>query len=359
MRMLISLGVTAALALVAAKPAAAQYYGQQNLVSDGAVPAAVTNAHLVNAWGLAASPTSPWWISDNGSGNASVYNSGTMAVSAFAVPGAGGAAGVPTGMVFNGGSGFMVPNAAGTLVAARFIIAGEDGTIAAFRAGAIVVVIDNSASGAVYKGLAIDSTSAGQFIYATNFRAARVDVFDSHYAPVHNAGAFVDHDLPAGYAPFGIQTINGTVYVTYALQDAARHDDVAGQGHGYIDAYDTAGHFLHRVASKGQLNSPWGLALAPSTFGAFSDALIVGNFGDGRIFAFDPTRVNSWGEFDKLGPLLSAKGPPLMIDGLWGLAFGNGGTANGPTNTLFFTAGPDGESHGLFGALTVAPSPAD
>ena len=358
MRTLIGLGVMATLALAATRPADAQYYSQDNLVSDGFVPAAITNPNLINSWGLASGPTTPWWISDNNAGTASIYNVATKTVGTFVVPGAGGMPGVPTGMVYNGGNGFMVRNSAGVLVTARFIMAAEDGTIAAFRGGAVVIVVPATGD-TVYKGLAIDSTTAGQFLYATNFRDGTVDVFDTNYAPVHNPGAFVDNDLPAGYAPFGIQTLNGTVYVTYALQDAAKHDDVAGQGHGYIDAYDTAGHFLHRVASKGQLNSPWGLALAPSTFGAFSDALIVGNFGDGRIWAFDPTRVNAKGEFDKLGPLLSAKGPPLTIDGLWGLSFGKGATANGPTDTLFFAAGPDGESHGLFGALTVAPAPAN
>ena len=337
------------------QPAAAQFYTQHNLVSDGFVPADHPDANMVNAWGLVSGPTTPWWIADNGSGRTTLYNVGRGAVQAvFTVPGARGQQGTPTGVVFNGGTGFVVNNGAG-VSPARFIFSAEDGTISAFRGNPIVIVVDNSASGAVYKGLAIASTTTGDFLYATNFHAGTVDVFNSTFHFVPMPGKFTDPNLPAGYAPFGIRNIGGIIYVTYALQDADRHDDVAGEGHGFVNAFDTAGNLLRRVASKGQLNSPWGLALAPGNFGFFSGDLLVGNFGNGRIHAFDPANFNGQGEFQHRGPLHSADGSPIAIDGLWAIAFGSGAPNNGPTNTLFFTAGPDGERHGLFGTLVVAP----
>ncbi len=340
------------------QPAAAQFYTQHNLVSDGAVPADLVDPRLVNAWGLASSPTSPWWIADNGTGLSTLYNVGTGTIPlTVTVPGAMGHQSAPTGLVFNGGTGFVVSNGAGTSPA-RFIFASEDGTISGFRGVPVVLAVDNSASGAVYKGLALASTTTGDFLYATNFHAGTVDVFNSTFQPVTMPpDAFTDPDLPAGYAPFGIRNIDGTLYVTYALQDAAKHDDVAGEGHGFVDAFGTAGHLIRRVASKGQLNSPWGLALAPGDFGFFSGDLLVGNFGNGRIHAFDLANLNGQGEFQHRGPLHSADGSPIAIDGLWAIAFGSGAAANGPTNTLFFTAGPGDEQHGVFGTLVVAPSP--
>ncbi len=338
-----------------AAPAAFRFYQQHNLLSDLAGAADKVDPNLVNAWGLVSGPTTPWWISDNGTGRSTLYSVGTATVPAvFVVPGAGGGQSAPTGMVFNGGTSFVVTNSGGTS-AARFIFSSEDGTISGFRGGPIVIAVDSSASGAVYKGLAIASTATGDFLYATNFHAGTVDVFDSHFNPVHMTGAFADPDLPAGYAPFGIQNIGGTIYVTYALQDADQHDDVPGEGHGFVNAFDTGGNLIRRVASKGELNSPWGLALAPADFGTFSNDLLVGNFGNGRVHAFDPGSLEGNGEFQHRGPLHSAAGPPIAIDGLWALGFGKGAANNGPTNTLFFTAGPDGEQHGLFGMLVLAP----
>ena len=170
-------------------------------------------------------------------------------------------------------------------------------------------------------------------------------------------GNFTDPTLPPGFAPFGIQNIGGTLYVTYALQDEDKEDDVAGPGNGFVDAYDTSGNFILRVASAGELNSPWGLALAPADFGRFSGDLLVGNFGDGRIHAFDPANLTLAGEFEAVGLLHSAAGPPIQIDGLWALQFGHGSSANGPTTTLFFTAGPGDEEHGLFGSIVSVPPP--
>jgi uncharacterized protein (TIGR03118 family) len=331
----------------------ARFYAQHNMVSDGAVPADHVDAALVNAWGLVASATSPWWVSDNGTDSSTLYNGNTGATLALRV----GVAGAPTGVVFNGGSSFVVMNGTAS-GAARFIFATEGGTIAGWNPGVAprqaVVAVDSSASGAVYKGLAIAATAAGDRLYATNFHAGTVDVFDAAFHSV--PGGFSDPVLPPGYAPFGIRNLGGTIYVTYALQDADAHDDVAGVGHGFVDAFDTEGHLLRRVASRGRLNSPWGLALAPSDFGEFSGDLLVGNFGDGHINAFDLGSLEGTGELRPLGQLHAAGGQPLAIDGLWAIAFGNGAAA-GPTNALFFTAGPFGEQHGLFGNIIAAAVP--
>jgi len=337
----------------AAARAAAPFYQQHNLVSDGAVPADLVDAALVNAWGLVASATSPWWVADNGTGLSTLYNGNTGAKVSLtvSVPGA------PTGIVFNGDPGFVVTS--GTKSGpARFIFASEDGTISgwnpAVAATLAVVAVDNSAGGAVYKGLAIASTASGDRLDAANFRAATVDVFDASFHSV--PGGFADPDLPPGYAPFGIRNLGGTIYVTYALQDADKKDDVAGEGHGFVNAFDTDGNLLGRVASGGRLNSPWGLALAPADFGAFSGDLLVGNFGDGHINAFDPHRFRGNGERQPRGQLHAADGRPIAIDGLWAIAFGNGAAA-GPTSVLFFTAGPFDEQHGLLGKLVVTSPP--
>jgi len=341
-----------------------QFYAQHNLLSDVPGLADLTDPNLVNAWGLDSGDTSPWWIADNGTGKTTLYNvAGGNVVTTFTVPGAGGTQGNPTGLVFNGGAGFVVNNGAGTS-AARFIFSSEDGTISAFRGNPIVTVVPNAnapAHGAIYKGLAIDSRTAGQHLYATDFHNGKVDVFDTSFHLVMLSGNFTDPNLPSGFAPFGIQTIGDTLYVTYALQDADAEDEVAGPGNGFVDAYDLNGNLIRRVASAGELNAPWGLALAPpSGFGRFSGDLLVGNFGDGRIHAFDPTTLTSNGEFEAVGLLHSERGRPIEIEGLWALQFGHGTTAvgaNGLTTTLFFTAGPFDEEHGLFGsiALTVPP----
>src|SRR2546426_1080695 len=243
----------------------ARFYAQHNLISDGAVSADHVDAALVNAWGLVASATSPWWVADNGTDSSTLYNGNTGAALALRV----GVAGAPTGVVFNGGSSFAVTN--GTASGpARFIFATEGGTIlgwnpavAGTRAG---VAVDTPAGGAVYRGPAIAATAAGDRLYATNFHAGTVDVFDAAFHPV--PGGFSDAALPSGYAPFGIRNLGGTIYVTYALQNADQHDDVAGIGHGFVDAFDTQGNLLRRVASRGRLNSPWGWLLPRGTSGS-------------------------------------------------------------------------------------------
>jgi uncharacterized protein (TIGR03118 family) len=344
-------------------PGTSQFYAQHNLVSDVDGLADHTDSNVVNAWGLDAGPTTPWWFSDNGKGKTTLYNVSTGSiVTSFTVPGAGGAQGNPTGLVFNGGPGFVINNGAGTS-AARFIFSSEDGTISAFRGNPIITVVPNAnapAHGAIYKGLAIDSRTAATHLYATDFHNGKIDVFDSSFQLITLAGTFTDPNLPAGFAPFGIQNIGGTLYVTYALQDEDAEDDVPGPGNGFVDAYDLSGNLIGRVASAGDLNSPWGLALAPAGFGRFSSDLLVGNFGDGRIHAFDPTTLTPTGEFEAVGLLHSAAGKPIIIDGLWALQFGHGtnsSNANGLTTTLFFTAGPDGEDHGLFGTIVLTEPP--
>ena len=212
-----------------------------------------------------------------------------------------------------------------------------------------IVLADRSAEGAIYKGLAYAQTSSGDRFYATDFHNARVDVFDGNFALVSTPDAFVDPKIPAGWAPFGIQTIGSRVFVTYALQDEEAQDEVAGQGLGFVDVYDTGGALLARVAQHGQLNAPWGLAMAPDNFGRFSGDLLVGNFGDGEINAYEELPN---GQFAHRGELRDETGKSIFIDGLWALQFGHGAPNNGPTNTLFFTAGPNDESDGLFGSIT-------
>jgi uncharacterized protein (TIGR03118 family) len=213
-----------------------------------------------------------------------------------------------------------------------------------------VTVVSNAS--AVYKGLALAANGQGHFLYAANFSQANVDVFDSSFSAVTLAGTFDDPQLPPGFAPFGIQNINGDLYVTYAKQDEEKKDDVPGPGLGFVNVFDANGHLLHRVTSRGPLNAPWGLALAPAGFGRFSNRLLVGNFGNGRINAFDVAT----GRF--VGQLRGTDGHPLIINGLWGLSFGNG-VLNQPTDVLFFTAGPDDENHGLYGYIKPASTTGD
>jgi uncharacterized protein (TIGR03118 family) len=209
------------------------------------------------------------------------------------------------------------------------------------------VVVNRSGVDAIYKGLALARMGSRHRLYATDFHNARVDVFNGKFNLVTPPGAFVDPRIPSGFAPFGIRNIHGVLFVTYAKQDADREDDVAGQGLGFVDAFDKSGHLLERVATRGQLNSPWGLAKAPASFGPFGGDLLVGNFGDGRINVFQPQPD---GTFELVGPVRTADGKRLVIDGLWALSFGNDAAA-GSKDTLFFTAGPDDETHGLFGTI--------
>jgi uncharacterized protein (TIGR03118 family) len=329
-------------------------YTVTNLVSDGTISAAHTDVNLVNAWGLTATASSPWWVANNGTGTSTLYNCDGVAQFGtpplvVSVPNA------PTGAVANTTSDFVVSSATtGRSGPARFIFATEDGTIRGWNPGVPLpspplsteteVGVDNSAAGSVYKGLAIGSVDGNNFLYANDFVNGKIDVFDKNFQPVEMT--FVDPGLPAGYGPFGIQNIGGHLFVTYAKQSGG-NDEVAGQGLGFVDEFATDGTFMARVATRGQLNAPWGLAMAPSNFGRFSGDLLVGNFGDGTINAYAP---QADGTFAHRGQLRTADHKPVTIDGLWGLGFGNG-AGSGATDALYFTAGPDDESHGLFGRI--------
>jgi uncharacterized protein (TIGR03118 family) len=322
-------------------------YNVQSLASDTSASAPVTDPSLVNGWGLSAGPTSPWWVSNNGTNTSTLYNgTGGKQALTVAVPGG------PTGTVFNGAAADFVVSQNGKSGAARFLFATEDGTILgwspAVNGSTAIAGVDRSAAGAVYKGLA---TMADR-LYATDFHNGRVDVFDSSFNPVASA-TFKDPKLPTGYAPFGIQALAGSIFVTYAMQDAKKEDEVAGNGLGYVDQFTPDGQLVARVASGGRKNAPpnapWGLALAPSSFGVFSGDILVGNFGNGRVSAYQDRGGGKW-VFK--GQLRHGDETLVTIDGLWAIAFGNG-AAGGPTTTLYFAAGPSDEAHGLFGAITA------
>ena len=305
-----------------------------------------SDASLVNGWGLSAGPTTPWWVSDNGTSLSTLYNaSGAKQGLTVSVPGA------PTGTIFNGSPTDFLVTQNGKTGAARFLFSTEGGTILgwspAVNGTTALPGVDSSSTGAVYKGL----TTLADRLYATDFHNGRVDVFDAAFKPV--SAPFTDPTLPKGFAPFGIQALAGSIFVTYAKQDAAKHDDVAGNGLGYVDQYTPDGKLVARVASGGRKssppNAPWGLAMAPSSFGVFSGDLLIGNFGNGRVSAYQDRGGGKW-VFK--GQLRHGDQTLVEIDGLWAIAFGNGAAA-GPTTSLYFAAGPGGEQHGQFGAITA------
>jgi uncharacterized protein (TIGR03118 family) len=328
-------------------PATAQFgqlYRQTNLTSDLTNISSNNDANLVNPWGLVASATGPWWVSDNGTGLATIYNaSGTPQALVVSVPQWDGTpGGNPTGIVFNFTTDFKIGGSA-----THFLFATEDGTIQGWSSGTSTAIALNNFPNAVYKGLAMASAGGANYLYAANFRGGTVDVFDMNFAPhTFGATAFVDGTIPSGFAPFNVANINGNIVVTYAKQDSAKHDDVEGQGNGYVRVFDSQGNILMQLAHVPQLDSPWAVVLAPATgFGALSGRLLIGNFGSGAIVAYD---LNHNGTFN--GMLADTSGLPIRIIGLWSLAFGNGGSA-GPTTTLYFTAGGYAEAHGLFGTV--------
>ena len=345
------------LALLAASgPVAAQAVTQTNLVSDGTVAAAFTDPHLVNAWGISFAPGGPFWVSDNGTGLTTLYDSTGRPYPGAAplvvtIPPPVGQTGhsSPTGQVYNPTTGFAVTGFGGTSASA-FLFATEDGTIAGWAPtlsqSTAIIAVDNSAggTGAVYKGLALYTGGAKPILLAANFRSGMVEAYDDTF---HLLGKFRDARLPAQASPFNVAVLNGMIFVAYAVKNAEGHDDVPGAGHGVVEQISGTGKVLHRVQVRGSLNSPWGMAIAPASFGVLSGALLVGNFGDGWINAFNLS-TNAY-----LGPL-TQNGAPLAIGGLWGLQVGNGGLG-GSASKLYFTAGPNGEAGGLFGALTPAP----
>jgi len=330
------------------RPARAERFLVTNLVTDdpSVNPARLTDPLLKNAWGVSATSASPFWVSANGSGLALLYqvnpatNAPTKVPLEVTIPGDGSVTGQvvnPVSSAFNGDV---------------FLFVSEDGTISGWR-GALGTSAETLVTGLpsnVYKGTASADINGHGYLLAANFHAGTIDVLKGDENAPDLTGRFTDPNLPAGFAPFGIQRLGDTIYVTYALQDADGRDDVAGDGNGFVSAFDLQGNFLDRVGSRGKLNSPWGLAIAPDSFGTFAGDLLVGNFGDGRINVFDPT------SHDFLGQLSDANGQPIVIDGLWGLMVGNG-VAAGDVDKVYFTAGPNDEAHGLFGVIQVVPEP--
>jgi uncharacterized protein (TIGR03118 family) len=318
----------------------------------------VVDPNLQNPWGLAMGPATPLWVADNNAGVATVYSINVGGTTVTKVPLTvtlpGGRASTmdgpsPTGQVFNPTDDFVVKSKAGK-GPALFIFSAEAGQISAWSpkadpiaAGASTAQVEFSSKTAVYKGLAIASAEDHTYLYASNFHDGTVDVFNSKFHKVHLEGDFQDPGIPMGFAPFGIQAIRGFIYVTYAKQNAAKHDDVGGPGNGFIDIYTTEGFLVKRLVSHGDLNSPWGLALAPDGFGPFSDKLLVGNFGDGLIHAY-----NAFSGKPE-GALLDEQGQPVQIDDLWGLRFGTDTT--GGEHTLLFSAGINDEKDGLVGSI--------
>jgi uncharacterized protein (TIGR03118 family) len=333
-------------------------YQQTNLVSnDSTIPAAHHDPILVNAWGIVFNPTAFVWVNAADSGVSVLYDgAGNPAPPGnrliVQIPSANNVydpLGNPTGIVFSGSNtDFLVaPNAP-----ARFIFASEQGIISAWAPAVDLThaIFMRQTPGASYKGLALTGNGNGNFLYAADLLGGKIDMFDSAFNPVDTTGRFVDPNLPKNFAPFNIQAIQGDLYVTYALREPGSDEETRGPGLGIVNVFDADGNLIRRVATRGKLNAPWGVALAPANFGKHSNRLLVGNFGDGAINVYDAHN----GSFK--GQLRDASGKPLKIDGLWGLAFGNGVLAQ-KTSTLFFTAGPEEESKGLYGSITPIPGP--
>ena len=359
LRTLLLAGVSASLLAAGTESSLADStrYEQKNLVSDGTIPAAHVDTHLVNAWGIAFNPTGFVWVNAadggvsvlfDGAGNPAPVGNPLV----VQIPSANNVydpLGNPTGIVFSGSNNeFLVAPGA----PARFIFASEQGIISAWAPAvdATHAIFKLQTPGAVYKGLALTGNGSGNFLYAADFLGGKIDVFDNAFNPVDATGRFVDPHLPRNFSPFNIQAIQGDLYVTYAFHEPGDDEETPGPGLGVVNVFDANGQLIRRVASRGKLNAPWGVALAPASFGRFANDLLVGNFGDGAINAYDAHN----GTFK--GQLRDPSGKPLKIDGLWGLAFGNG-IAGQLTSTLYFTAGPDEESHGLYGSITAVAGP--
>jgi uncharacterized protein (TIGR03118 family) len=340
-------GMLARSSVVRAEPSGA--YELTRLVSDQPGIARIQDPDLMNPWGISLNPAGgAFWVANNVTSTSTLYtgdvNGSTFQKAGLVVtiPG-----GLPTGTVFNPSNDFVV-QAGGSSGRAFFLFASQSGRISGWNpnvpsppsTSAVVAAITD----AVYTGLAIGETGISNFLYAADFKHARIDVYSKDFQLVQLSGSFSDPAIPPGYSPFNIQTLDGKLYVAYAQQDRRAPDEETGHGAGFVNVFDTNGHLLQRLVRGAHLHAPWGLALAPGDFGPFSGALLVGNFGNGHIQAFDPAT----GRF--LGELEDATGKPIAIDGLWGLTFGNGVSA-GDRNALYFAAGPDDETHGLFGSV--------
>ncbi len=331
--------------------------------------AATIDANLQNPWGIATATGLPFWIADNNSNLATLY-SGTGAIETQAVTGSAdvgvaipaSAAGVqanPTGQVYNGNGGFLIPTSNGQ-ESALFIFDGEGGTIAAWAkdSGATAVTayddgVVNGADHAVYKGLALGTVNGATYLYATDLHNNKVDVFDTNFSkPTAMQGKFIDPSIPTGFVPFGIAALNGQLYVTFAKQDTEKHDEIPGAGFGYVDIFDFSGNLVSQFASGGALNAPWGMAIAPAGFGSLQGDVLIGNFGDGTINIFTP---NGTALATSMGHLMASNGNAMSFPGLWSLVFGNG-DSDKPLTTLFYTAGFADQTDGVFGSITVASS---
>lgn len=348
-----TIGIVSALALCSAI-VVGQHYNQTNLVSDIPNLAAKTDPNLVNPWGLARSSGGPWWVADNGTAVSTLYDgagnpfppppNGPLVVHTPASP---------TGIVFNGSSDFaLAPNKP-----AIFMFVTEDGAVAGWNPGvnATNAIVKVPASPRrVFKGATIGEANGARFLYVANFRQGRIDVFNTTFSRItfSEEDAFQDEELPRGFAPFNVQNIGGNLYVAFAKQDDAKHDEVDGPGLGYVDIFSTEGRLLARLEHGSWFNAPWGVALAPGDFGEFSHRLLIGNFGSGEIAAFNPVTRKF------IGKVRKPDNTVLVIEGLWGISFGNSATA-GPFNALFFAAGIQHEQHGLFGMLTAVASEQD
>ena len=348
---LIGAGILSSTSSRTVKAATPGVFHQTNLVSDLPGVAAITDPDLVNPWGITFSGTSPFWVADNVAGKSTLYSGDVttplakVALTVTIPPGS------PTGTVFNGTTDFRIAAPNNTTAVARFLWATQTGAIVGWSGGTNVqtpVGVD-----AVYTGLAIGSVTTNNvtanYLYAADFEHQKIDVYTGTFQPASAFdGAFSDPNIPNSYAPFNIQNLGGKLYVTYAQQNHKEPDEETDRGSGFVDVFDTSGNLLQRLINGNHLNAPWGMALAPASFEPFGNALIVGNFGDGQLHAFD----RESGKY--LGELKDESGKTLVIDGLWGITFGNGGSG-GDKNALYFAAGIDDETHGLFGSLRVVP----
>ncbi len=330
------------LSLGSAVSAQTNTYVNTPLVSDLAGKAPNQDPNLVNPWGLAAVPGDPWWVSDNGTGLSTLYDGqGNIQSLVVTIPPSASSTsptGTPTGIVANTTTDFG---------GSFFIFDSEDGTISTWAGAPSATIVVDKGAAAVYKGLTTAQIGSVNVLYAANFRAGTVEVFDTNFNPVTlTAGAFTDPALPAGFAPFNVQAINGNIFVAFAKQDAAKHDEIDGPGLGFVEEFTTSGKLVMRFEHGGYLDAPWGFALAPSNFGKFSNDLLVGNFGSGAIVAYDMTTGKA------VGALANPGGKAVAIPGLWAISFGLGGST-GPTDWLYYTAGIKAEAHGLFGYIVA------
>jgi len=328
-------------------------YLVHNLVADQPGIADFTDPNLVNPWGLYTSGTSPFWVNDAGTGLATVYTSnGSIAAVKPSIPPSakGSSPALVTGGIFNGTGGFLVQGKS-----PNFIFVTADGTISAYVSSISTaqaqLALDNSSNGAVYYGLAVNSTttSSAPQLYVANFASGKIEVYDTNYKPVTPTGNFTDSAVPSGYGPFNIWNLGGKLYVMWAQQNSNKTFATTGAGLGAVSIFDLNGNLLQHLATGGKLNAPWGVAIAPASFGAFANDVLVGNFGDGTINAFDPATGNS------LGQLMDQNGNLIVLSGLWGLLLGNGGSGGDP-NAIYFAAGTGNQKHGLLGSIQAPPT---